>query len=108
MRLRSRSVARARGDEATYRDLANMPGSRKEYGNALEEGARLANRYRAIATSLDFEGHISGPRRWRDRGGSCRRPEEALKTLSCPAFVVRIGDRCTGSPASTRNQYRFK
>ncbi|MDT5280395.1 MAG: hypothetical protein QOJ20_1590 [Mycobacterium sp.] len=88
MRLRSRSVARARGDEATYRDLAN--------------------RYRAIATSLDFEGHISGPRRWRDRGGSCRRPEEALKTLSCPAFVVRIGDRCTGSPASTRNQYRFK
>jgi hypothetical protein len=88
VRLRSRSVARARGDEATYRDLAN--------------------RYRAIATSLDFEGHISGPRRWRDRGGSCRRPEEALKTLSCPAFVVRIGDRCTGSPASTRNQYRFK
>src|SRR5258707_15823569 len=75
-------VARARGDEAPCRDLAD--------------------RYRAMATSLDFEGRTSGPRRWRDRGGSRCRPPESLEAL--PALSVRIGARCTGSPASASDQ----
>src|SRR6478672_9264465 len=58
--LRIRALlARARGDEATYRDYRD--------------------RYRAMATSLGFERHKGGPRRCRD-GGNLR---------ACPACLER-------------------
>ena len=51
--LRLRAVlADARGDESVYRDFRD--------------------RYRATATSLGFEGHISGPRRCHDCGRVAR------------------------------------
>lgn len=42
------------------RDLANMPGSRKEYHNALEEGARFEFLTNPTAIIADAEGAVAG------------------------------------------------
>lgn len=44
------------------RDLANMPGSRKEYANALEEGARFEFLTNPVAIIGDADGAVSGVR----------------------------------------------
>jgi glutamate synthase (NADPH/NADH) small chain len=41
------------------RDLANMPGSRKEYGNALEEGAQFSFLMNPIALLGDADGRVA-------------------------------------------------
>jgi len=41
------------------RDLENMPGSRKEYGNALEEGAKFEFLTNPISLVGDEHGHVS-------------------------------------------------
>jgi glutamate synthase (NADPH/NADH) small chain len=41
------------------RDLANMPGSRKEYANALEEGARFEFLTNPVALVGDAAGHVA-------------------------------------------------
>ena len=44
------------------RDLANMPGSRKEYYNAIEEGARFQFLTNPIALESDGKGAVAGVR----------------------------------------------
>ncbi len=44
------------------RDLANMPGSRKEYGNALEEGAEFRFLTNPVALEGDAQRHVAGVR----------------------------------------------
>src|ERR1051325_9548549 len=44
------------------RDLANMPGSRKEYANALEEGARFMFLTNAIALDANERGEVTAVR----------------------------------------------
>ena len=44
------------------RDLANMPGSRKEYANALEEGARFQFLTAPVAVETGPDGRVSGLR----------------------------------------------
>jgi glutamate synthase (NADPH/NADH) small chain len=44
------------------RDLANMPGSRKEYANALEEGARFEFLANPVSISSTADGAIAGIR----------------------------------------------
>jgi glutamate synthase (NADPH/NADH) small chain len=44
------------------RDLANMPGSRKEYANALEEGAQFRFLTNPVALVGDLEGRIAAVR----------------------------------------------
>jgi len=58
-----RTALRSGASEATSlyrRDLANMPGSRKEYANALEEGARFVFLTNPIA--LEGDSHVTGVR----------------------------------------------
>jgi glutamate synthase (NADPH/NADH) small chain len=60
-----RSAIRCGATEATCiyrRDLANMPGSRKEYANALEEGARFLFLTNPISLDGDSAGNVSGVR----------------------------------------------
>jgi glutamate synthase (NADPH/NADH) small chain len=60
-----RSAVRSQALEATClyrRDLANMPGSRKEYANALEEGAKFHFLTNPIALEGNAEGSVSGVR----------------------------------------------
>jgi glutamate synthase (NADPH/NADH) small chain len=47
---------------AYRRDLANMPGSRKEYANALEEGARFLFLTNPLAIEGNGEGNVTGVR----------------------------------------------
>lgn len=44
------------------RDFANMPGSRKEYANALEEGARFEFLVNPVAVEGDAAGHVTAVR----------------------------------------------
>jgi glutamate synthase (NADPH/NADH) small chain len=44
------------------RDLENMPGSRKEYANALEEGAKFVFLTNPISLERDAEGNVSSVR----------------------------------------------
>lgn len=58
--LRTALRAGAREAVCLYRrDLANMPGSRKEYANALEEGARFEFLVNPIAILADTNGHVA-------------------------------------------------
>ena len=60
-----RSAVRAGASEAVClyrRDFANMPGSRKEYANALEEGARFEFLVNPIEVMGDTEGRVSAVR----------------------------------------------
>jgi glutamate synthase (NADPH/NADH) small chain len=60
-----RTALRCGASEATClyrRDLANMPGSRKEYANALEEGARFIFLTNPISLQADAGGNVSGVR----------------------------------------------
>jgi len=47
---------------AYRRDLANMPGSRKEYANALEEGAEFLFLTNPFALEQDAEGNVASVR----------------------------------------------
>jgi len=61
--LRTALRSGARAAVCLYRrDLANMPGSRKEYANALEEGARFEFLTNPIAIHGDASGRVSGLR----------------------------------------------
>jgi glutamate synthase (NADPH/NADH) small chain len=60
-----RTALRAGAEEAVClyrRDLANMPGSRKEYANALEEGARFHFLTNPVALVGDGAGHVAAVR----------------------------------------------
>jgi len=60
-----RTALRAGATEAVCvyrRDLANMPGSRKEYYNALEETAQFLFLTNPIALEADAQGHVAGVR----------------------------------------------
>jgi glutamate synthase (NADPH/NADH) small chain len=60
-----RTAIRCGALEATCvyrRDLANMPGSRKEYANALEEGAKFVFLTNPISLESDVNGNIAGVR----------------------------------------------
>jgi glutamate synthase (NADPH/NADH) small chain len=57
-----RTAIRCGATEATClyrRDLANMPGSRKEYANALEEGARFEFLTNPISLEADTTGQVT-------------------------------------------------
>ena len=57
--LRTALRCRARTVTCVYRrDLANMPGSRKEYANAIEEGARFAFLANPIGLCGDAQGRV--------------------------------------------------
>ncbi len=61
--LRTSLRAGARAAVCLYRrDLANMPGSRKEYYNALEEGARFEFLANPTAIRDDGHGNVAGVR----------------------------------------------
>jgi glutamate synthase (NADPH/NADH) small chain len=47
---------------AYRRDLANMPGSRKEYENAIEEGAQFLFLTSPVAITGDADGNVTGVR----------------------------------------------
>ena len=58
-----RSAVRCGAKEATClyrRDLANMPGSRKEYANALEEGAQFVFLTNPVSLEGDPGGNVTG------------------------------------------------
>jgi glutamate synthase (NADPH) small chain len=58
-----RTALRCGATEATCiyrRDLANMPGSRKEYANAIEEGARFMFLTNPVVLEIGSEGHVTG------------------------------------------------
>jgi glutamate synthase (NADPH) small chain len=60
-----RTALRCGAAEATCiyrRDLGNMPGSRKEYANALEEGARFMFLTNPLALEADANGSVAGVR----------------------------------------------
>jgi glutamate synthase (NADPH) small chain len=60
-----RTALRCGALEATCvyrRDLANMPGSRKEYANALEEGAKFVFLTNPISLEGDADGNAAGVR----------------------------------------------
>jgi glutamate synthase (NADPH) small chain len=60
-----RTAIRCGALEATCvyrRDLANMPGSRKEYANALEEGAKFVFLTNPISLEGDADGNAAGVR----------------------------------------------
>ena len=60
-----RTAIRCNALEATCvyrRDLANMPGSRKEYANALEEGAKFVFLTNPISLENDGNGNVAGVR----------------------------------------------
>ena len=61
--LRTAIRCRAREVVCVYRrDLANMPGSRREYLNAIAEGAQFMFLTNAVALSGDSSGHVSRAR----------------------------------------------
>jgi glutamate synthase (NADPH/NADH) small chain len=94
-----RSAVRSGAKEATClyrRDLANMPGSRKEYANALEEGARFQFLTNPIALESDTNGNVSGVRCVKMELGepdaSGRRKPRAVRgsDFSLPAELVLV------------------
>ncbi|HZS18738.1 MAG TPA: NAD(P)-dependent oxidoreductase [Candidatus Udaeobacter sp.] len=78
------------------RNLANMPGSRKEYANAVEEGAQFLFLTNPIALQDDGTGHISQVRCVRMELGEAdakgRRKPRAIPNseFSVPADVVLV------------------
>jgi glutamate synthase (NADPH/NADH) small chain len=94
-----RSAVRSQAKEATclYRsDLANMPGSRKEYANALEEGARFLFLTNPIALEGDAHGNVTGVRcvimQLGEPDASGRRKPRPVKgsEFSMPADMVLV------------------
>ncbi|TAL07182.1 MAG: NAD(P)-dependent oxidoreductase [Verrucomicrobia bacterium] len=81
---------------AYRRDLANMPGSRKEYANALEEGARFLFLTNPIALEGNAAGEVTAVRCVRMELGepdaSGRRKPRAVKgsEFTLPADLVLI------------------
>ena len=81
---------------AYRRDLANMPGSRKEYANALEEGARFLFLTNPIALEGNGEGEVTAVRCVRMQLGepdaSGRRKPSAVKDseFTLPADLILI------------------
>jgi len=81
---------------AYRRDLANMPGSRKEYANALEEGARFMFLTNPIALDGNAEGEVTAVRCVRMELGepdaSGRRKPQPVKgsEFTLPADLILI------------------
>jgi glutamate synthase (NADPH/NADH) small chain len=81
---------------AYRRDLANMPGSRKEYGNALEEGARFLFLTNPVALESNDAGEVTAVRCMRMELGepdtSGRRKPRAVpgSEFTLPADLVLI------------------
>ncbi|HWA85752.1 MAG TPA: NAD(P)-dependent oxidoreductase [Opitutus sp.] len=95
--LRTAIRGRAREAVCLYRrDLANMPGSRKEYANALEEGARFEFLVNPVALESDAGGHVTAVRCVRmelgapDASGRRRPRPVAGSEFLQPADVVLI------------------
>jgi glutamate synthase (NADPH/NADH) small chain len=76
------------------RDLANMPGSRKEYANALEEGARFSFLTNPIALECNTAGEVTQVRCVRmelgppETNGRCKPRPIANSEFVAPADVV--------------------
>jgi glutamate synthase (NADPH/NADH) small chain len=94
-----RTAVRCGALEATCvyrRDLANMPGSRKEYGNAVEEGAKFDFLTNPIALENDGAGKVAGVRCVKMELGepdaSGRRKPRAVRgsEFSMPADIILI------------------
>jgi glutamate synthase (NADPH) small chain len=94
-----RTALRAGANESVClyrRDLANMPGSRKEYANAVEEGARFSFLTNPIALESNERGEITGVRCIRMELGapdaSGRRKPRPVpgSEFSVPADVVLV------------------
>jgi glutamate synthase (NADPH) small chain len=91
------------------RDLANMPGSRKEYANALEEGARFEFLTNPTAIVADASGAVSGVRCTRMELGapdaSGRRKPRAVPgsdfTVAAELLLVAYGFDPVPFPASS-------
>jgi glutamate synthase (NADPH/NADH) small chain len=81
---------------AYRRDLANMPGSRKEYANALEEGARFMFLTNPIKVEGDGEGKVTAVRCVRmelgepDASGRRKPRPVAGSEFTLPADLVMI------------------
>ena len=95
--LRTALRAGARDATCLYRrDLANLPGSRKEYANALEEGARFEFLVNPIAIEGDATGAVSAVRCVRMELGAVeaggRRKPRAVpgSEFSVPADVLLV------------------
>lgn len=95
--LRTALRAGAREAVCLYRrDLANMPGSRKEYANALEEGARFEFLVNPVAIEGDAGGAVTAVRCVRMELGAAdasgRRKPRAVpgSEFSVPAEVLLV------------------
>lgn len=95
--LRTALRAGAREAICLYRrDLANMPGSRKEYANALEEGAEFSFLTNPVALEDDGSGRVARVRCARmelgepDAKGRCKPRPSAGSEFVVPAEVVLI------------------
>jgi glutamate synthase (NADPH/NADH) small chain len=95
--LRTALRCGAREAKCVYRrDLANMPGSRKEYGNALEEGAEFLFLTNPIALEEDERGNVTSVRCVRMELGepdtSGRRKPRPVRNseFSIPADVLLV------------------
>ena len=94
-----RTAIRCGAREATClyrRDLANMPGSRKEYANALEENAQFTFLINPISLAGDAQGNVTGVRCVRmalgEPDASGRRKPRAVpgSEVLIPAEVVLV------------------
>ena len=91
------------------RDLANMPGSRKEYANALEEGARFEFLTYPTESVADASGAVSAVRCMRMELGapdaSGRRKPQAVPgsdfTVAADLLLVAYGFDPVPFPASS-------
>ena len=97
-----RTAIRCGATEATCvyrRDLANMPGSRKEYSNALEEGARFEFLTNPVSLETNSERQVSGVRCGRmelaEPDASGRRKPRAIRgsefSISAEVILVAYG-----------------
>ena len=94
-----RTAVRCGATEATCayrRDLANMPGSKKEYANALEEGAQFLFLTNPVSLESDGQGNVTSVNCVKMELGepdaSGRRKPRAVKgsDFSIPADVILI------------------
>lgn len=81
------------------RDAANMPGSKKEYTNAKEEGVLFQFNAQPVAVEKDGKGNVIGLKIVKTRLGDAdsqgRRQAEVIEgseeTLACDAIIVAFG-----------------
>ncbi|WP_037586763.1 FAD-dependent oxidoreductase [Stenoxybacter acetivorans] len=84
---------------AYRRDAVNMPGSRKEFTNAKEEGVQFLFNVQPVAVITDAEGNVSGIKLIKTRLGEAdargRRQAEIVpnseEILACDALIIAFG-----------------